>query len=185
MVGCRSSLDTQDGLSATRQDSDAAAAFEQTYRSLLHTNEYALADAGLSEALPASELFPLLIAEERVAIADRDMGKLAALWVANGTIIDQRATKKTEDDYIWQGRTAILDRYELAVFRYSPPLIQPPTDLTYTCDSEALQDDMVTGCWDDEPMEGEVVHVRRENGDVWQFIFVENRWWFLQLQYNP
>lgn len=111
------------------------------------------------------EAVTALIVAERQATIDQDLGLLGQLWAADASIVDGRGTLPTTDDYVWQGRAAILDRYRVAVFPFTlPPLSQLAVGTTIT----------ITG------NEATVHH----HGDQWQLVKVEQRWWLLTLRYQ-
>lgn len=106
----------------------------------------------------------LILAERQAAIA-HDLALLGQLWADNAQIIDGRNSTTPDDDYRWQGRAAILDRYQVAVF----PFVLPPlTDL------EASAAITVTG------QQATVQHL----ADEWQLIKVDERWWLTELKYS-
>lgn len=128
----------------------------------------------------ASIAFPQFISAERRAIAEKSLDTLALLWAADAQIIDQRGTENTEDDYIWDSRRAILDRYTVVVFRFPPPLIDPPGDLRLRCAGGSVEEN--SNLCLVSPQEGTIVYANRE-GDEWQFGYRDGRWWILGLAY--
>ena len=103
---------------------------------------------------------------EREASITGDLPLLAALWVEDGRIVDGRGTEDTSDDYVWQGRDAILDRYRLAVFPAPPP----PLALTELGDATlTVYEDQATLI---------------NGGDHWQFVRQDGRWWLQELTYR-
>jgi hypothetical protein len=103
---------------------------------------------------------------EREASIHGNLPLLATLWAENGRIVDGRGTAEESDNYVWNGRAAILDRYRLAVFPAPPPPLDPTalTSVTLTVEgSEA----MLTN-----------------QGDRWRFVQAEGRWWLLELVYS-
>jgi hypothetical protein len=64
---------------------------------------------------------PALILAERTAAVEGDLATLAQLWATNSRVVDGRNTVDQSDDYIWEGRDAVLDRYVVAVFPNPPP----------------------------------------------------------------
>lgn len=106
-----------------------------------------------------------LILAERQAAIDHDLALLSQLWAEDAQIIDGRNNVTPTDDYRWQGRAAILNRYVVAVFPfYVPPLpgLEPTALITIT-DKEA----------------------RVQNGnDHWQLRKANDRWWLTKLQYG-
>lgn len=113
----------------------------------------------------ATVLRNLILAERNAAITG-DAAALAALWAADAVIVDGRGTPDPADDYAWRGRTAILDRYRLAVFPAPPPPLAP-TDL-------AAADVTVSGA----------TAIVRYGGDTWRMMQVDGRWLLTELRYN-
>lgn len=169
--GCSQSQELQ-------HPSSAVATFEQSIE---------LQDIPFTSGKQIEDVFPLLIAEERLAIAARDLERLAALWDTNAQIIDKRSTSNTEDDYIWRGISAILDRYEVAVFPFDPPPIEPPRDLSLACNDEQINVSIDAkeqlSCLENGVVENLVLDVT-SGGDMWSFVYRKGRWWIWQLKYN-
>ena len=112
----------------------------------------------------AEEAIPFLIAAERAAAGKGDRATLAQLWAEDAQITDGRGTAHPDDDSVWPGRAAILDRYVLAVFPSPPPALDGLGGLTVTVgDDEA---------W------------AAHEGDQWRFVFRDGRWWISELVYN-
>lgn len=111
------------------------------------------------------EAVTALILAERQAAINGDLALLAQLWAEDAYIVDGRGSVVTDDDYIWQGRSAILDRYRVAVF----PLDLPPLG-ALTADASII----MTG--DDATV--------RHGGDHWRLVKADQRWWLLALQYQ-
>ena len=65
--------------------------------------------------LTAAQALPALVLAERTAAGARDLATLRQLWAEDARIVDSRGTPDPADDYIWNGRDAILDRYGIAV----------------------------------------------------------------------
>lgn len=105
-----------------------------------------------------------LVIAERNAAATRDMAMLATLWDADAQIVEARGAPGLADDYTWQGREAVLDRYAVAVFPIPPPPLQETPDLhaTLTGDSATLQNGV----------------------DTWRFARHSGRWWIQELVIN-
>ena len=104
---------------------------------------------------------PLLVQAERNAAASGDLPLLALLWAEEATIKELRDAGNEADDYIWQGRDAILDRYEVAVAQNRPTPLDAPPDAPVT-----VTGDMATLI----------------NGvDTWTFVRVDGRWWIAAL----
>ena len=120
---------------------------------------------GVDAAAP-EQAVPALILAERQAAIDGDLALLSRLWASDARIVDGRGTPDSADDYVWQGRDAILDRYTLAVFP-SPP---PPLN------HEQLADLVLT-------VEGDAAHA--ELGvDRWRIVRLDGRWLLAELRYN-
>lgn len=115
----------------------------------------------------ANEALPALIRAERQASIQGDLAMLAQLWAPDSRIVDGRNTATPDDDYVWAGRDAILDRYVLAVFPNPPPPLPTPDRL----------DDLI-------------VHEERDeatavNGvDRWRMVYADGRWWLQELIYQ-
>jgi len=112
----------------------------------------------------ADEALPALIQAERQASIEGNLPMLELLWAADARIVDGRNTAMPDDDYIWQGRTAILDRYIVAVFPQPPPPLTEPLDLVFEYgDTRATAQNAV---------------------DHWRFVYQEGRWWLAELVYS-
>jgi len=102
-----------------------------------------------------------LVTLERNAAAARDLATLAALWAHDAQVLEHRG-KGEADDYRWQGRDAVLDRYEVAVFPSPPAPLDAPLDLAPQVEGDAAV--IVNGV------------------DRWEFAYREGRWWIVSLQ---
>jgi hypothetical protein len=126
----------------------------------------AILEASLDSSLAAEAMaaIPALIMAERSASGARDLATLSSLWNSDARIVDGRNTSDPADDYIWQDRAAILDRYELAVFPNPPPPFEdvPAFDISH----DEFSATVVNGV------------------DEWQFIYSEGRWWITELAYQ-
>ena len=113
---------------------------------------------------PAEEAIPQLIMLEREATVDGNLTVLAELWHPQARIVDGRNTLTAADDYRWEGHAAVMDRYQVAVFPAPPPpfTAQPAPTMT-------IDDDHATA---------------RNQGDRWQFVREQGRWWLLELVYQ-
>jgi hypothetical protein len=109
---------------------------------------------------------PTLVIAERDASIEGNLPLLASLWAENGRIVDGRGSTADDDDYIWAGRAAILDRYQLAVFPAPPPPLTVPEldDATLTVEGESAT--LING------------------GDRWRFVLQDGRWWLQELVYS-
>lgn len=106
-----------------------------------------------------------LILAERQAAIDHDLALLSQLWAEDAQIIDGRSNTEPTDDYRWQGRPAILNRYVVAVFPfYLPPLpnLSATALITITDEQATVQND----------------------NDQWQVVKVNERWWLTELRYG-
>lgn len=111
------------------------------------------------------EAITALILTERQAAIDHHLSVLEQLWADDAQIIDGRNSAAVDDDYHWQGRAAILDRYRVAVFPFVlPPLpaLAESTVITITGDHATVQ------------------HLT----DQWQLRKAEGRWWLSELKYS-
>lgn len=131
---------------------------------------------------PATQRDPVqiaitLITAERGAARAGDLGGLADMWTSDARIIDGRGTEDPDDDFVWSGQDAIMDRYILAVLPAPPPPLDDAAleSLRVLSDSEGPQSD--------ETRPPEVIHV--ELGiDRWTLTFVDGRWRLAELRYN-
>ena len=115
------------------------------------------------DVFAGNQALPALIEAERTAARMRDLETLRQLWSSDARIIDSRGTPDPVDDFIWEGRDAILDRYRLAVFPNPPPPLAEPFDL------QAIRS-------------GYAAHAIAGN-DRWRFLFENGRWWLQELMY--
>ena len=113
-----------------------------------------------------AETLPTLVVTEREASIQGNLPLLETLWAENSRIVDGRGSVEETDDYVWAGRAAILDRYQLAVFPAPPPPLTLPelTNATLT-------------------VEGDTATLLN-NGDRWHFIQQDGRWWLQELVYS-
>jgi hypothetical protein len=111
----------------------------------------------------AAVALPQLVAAERDAAIRSDRPLLAQLWAPDARIVDSRGTAETADDFIWQGRAAILDRYDLAVFPSPPPAFATPPAFT--------------------PQVAADTATATLGHDRWRFQWDGQRWWLLELHY--
>ncbi len=113
---------------------------------------------------PPADALPHLIAAERQASIDKNLALLAQLWAEDGRIVDGRGTVDSGDDYIWEGRAAILDRYQVAVFVNPPPALEKLDDVTLQVAGDAA--------------------TARHGQDRWRFVKRAGRWWLAELRYS-
>lgn len=128
-----------------------------------------------SQALPAvasevtkvtTNTLPTLVIIEREASIEGNLPLLASLWAENGRIVDGRGSATADDDYMWVGRAAILDRYRLAVFPAPPPPLTAPELNEATLTMEDASATLIN------------------NGDRWRFVQQDGRWWLQELVYS-
>lgn len=112
---------------------------------------------------PLAEAAPALIAAERQAARTGNLALLAQIWAEDATIVDGRGTPSPQDDYRWQGRDAILDRYVVAVFPHPPPPLTLPESLPIQAD------------------DGEATFQLGQ--DHWVLVQRDGRWWLYSLAY--
>ena len=118
------------------------------------------------EIVPALIAAALITSEREASIAG-DTHLLTKLWATDARIVDGRGTDDPADDYVWQGRDAILDRYVIAVFPAPPPPLDPSLldSLDIIVDADGT--------------------VHAELGvDRWIFVQQDDRWRLLELRYN-
>lgn len=120
--------------------------------------------AAVSEV--TAETLPTLVLVEREASITGNLPQLTSLWAEDGRIVDGRGSVQTDDDYVWQGRAALLDRYIVAVFPAPPPTLAPSELADATLTVEGDQATLING------------------GDRWRFVQREGRWWLLELVYS-
>lgn len=106
-----------------------------------------------------------LLQAERAAAQSGDLNMLAQLWAEDALVVDGRTTSDAGDDYRWQGRAAVLDRYVLAVFPNPPPDLVLPDPLPIRQPS-AAEMTLILGI------------------DRWRFTFDRGRWWLAELRYQ-
>ena len=113
---------------------------------------------------PIQEAALQLVAAERQAAIDRDLNTLAQLWAPDSRVVDARGTGTPEDDLVWPGKAAVLDRYVVAVFPNPPPPLGGLVDATVDVDGESAVLDL--------------------GSDRWRFVFADGRWWLAELTYG-
>lgn len=116
-------------------------------------------------AAEADVALPALLLAERNAAAARDLVTLGSLWAEEGSVHETRGTDATGDDYHWQGRAAVLNRYRVAVFANPPlPLEAAPVLAVVVAGEMASAESGV---------------------DKWRFVQRDGRWWLLELEIAP
>ncbi len=112
---------------------------------------------------PAAAAVPQLIAAEREASRRGDLALLAQLWAPDGRIVDTRGTADSADDFVWPNRSAILDRYAVAVFPAPPPALAGTPAPTLAVHGDEVQ--------------------ATNAQDRWRFVQAGGRWWIAELRY--
>ncbi len=123
----------------------------------------------------ATAAFTALIVAEREASISGNLALLTALWAEDARMVDGRGTATPDDDLVWQGRKAILDRYRLAVFPAPPPALD-----ANSLDQAILQIENAPARATSDPRMATLVH----GGDRWQLVQREGRWWLFELIYS-
>jgi hypothetical protein len=113
-----------------------------------------------------AETLTTLVVVERDASIQGNLPLLESLWAENGRIVDGRGSVEEADDYVWSGRAAILDRYQLAVFPAPPP----PLTLAELANATLI-------------VEGDGATLIND-GDRWRFLLQDGRWWLQELVYS-
>jgi hypothetical protein len=111
----------------------------------------------------AEEAIPQFIVAEREASRTGDLALLAQLWAEDARIVDTRGTEDAADDFVWPSRTAILNRYEVAVFPAPPPGLADPPSPAITVNGATA--------------------VAVNGNDTWRFVQEGDRWFLVELQY--
>lgn len=112
----------------------------------------------------AEQAIPSLIEIERVGSIEGDLALLGQLWSDDARIIDGRNTAASDDDYVWDGKDAILDRYVVAVFPNPPPPMTESLFLDVLVDGDRAS--VINGV------------------DHWRFVRRGDRWWITELAYQ-
>lgn len=118
-----------------------------------------------------SATLPSLVVAEREASISGNLPLLASLWAEDGRIVDGRGSADTGDDYVWQDRAAILDRYRLAVFPAPPP----PLALADLANATLIVN---------TPPNNSGSATLVNGGDHWRFLLRDGRWWLQELVYS-
>lgn len=129
--------------------------------------------ATLNPASDEEAIRSLLLAESKSMVA-QDIESLAGLWAEDAVVRDAKHTPENEeDDAVWRGIDAILDRYVVLVFPGNPQFAEPQV--------VSLQ---IQG---DEATVVSTTHIGAEvapQGDRWTFVKRDGRWWIASLTYN-
>ncbi len=126
--------------------------------------------------IPASdeEAIRQLVQAESEGVVRQDMTLLAEIWAENATVTDAKHTSDdSDDDAVWYGIDAILDRYVVLVFPGNPQSAGP-VDVEITVDGEHATARATTQIGDEVS----------PGGDLWTFIRCDERWCIETLTYN-
>ena len=111
---------------------------------------------------------------ESEAIVRQDMTLLAEIWAEDATVTDAKHTPLTpDDDAVWQGKDAILDRYVVLVFPGNPQSAGP-VDIVITIDGEHALARSTT----------KIGNEVSPGGDLWTFTRCGEHWCIETLTYN-
>ncbi len=126
--------------------------------------------------VPASdeEAILQLVEAESNGVVKQDMVLLTELWAEDAIVTDAKHTPDVpEDDAVWNGIDAILDRYVVLVFP-GDPQSAGPVDIEIIIDG-------------DQATARSTTHIGDEfspGGDVWTFSRCDERWCIKTLTYN-
>lgn len=122
----------------------------------------------------AEEAIRQIVQAESEGVVRQDMVLLAELWAEDAIVTDAKHTPDvSDDDAIWSGMDAILDRYVVLVFPGNPQSAGP-------IDIEIIIDG-------DHAIARSTTHIGDEvspGGDVWTFSRCGERWCIQALTYN-
>ncbi len=115
-----------------------------------------------------------LLRRESEGVVRQDMDLLAELWAEDATVTDAKHTPGVvDDDAVWRGIDAILDRYVVLVFPGNPQFAEPSdVDVVIEGDRATARSTTQIG---DEVSPG---------GDLWSFARCDERWCIQALTYN-
>ncbi len=115
-----------------------------------------------------------LLRAESNGVVHQDMALLAELWAEDATVTDAKHTSDiADDDAVWHGIDAILDRYVVLVFPGNPQFAEPAgIEIVVEGDRATARSTTQIG---DEVSPG---------GDLWSFSRCDGRWCIQALTYN-
>ena len=122
----------------------------------------------------AEEAIRQILRAESEGVVRQDMTLLAELWAEDATVTDAKHTPDvTDDDAVWHGIDAILDRYVVLVFPGNPQFAEPAdVEIVVEGDQATARSTTQIG---DEVSPG---------GDLWSFSRCNGRWCIQALTYN-
>ena len=104
----------------------------------------------------------------------QDMTLLAELWAEDATVTDAKHTPDiADDDAVWRGIDAILDRYVVLVFPGNPQFAEP-VDIEIVVEGDRATARSTTQIGDEVS----------PAGDLWTFSRCGERWCIQSLTYN-
>ena len=115
-----------------------------------------------------------LLRSESEAVVAKDIERLAQLWAEDSTVTDAHHTPADpNDDAVWHGIDAVLDRYMVVVFPGNPQYAEPgDVQIQVTGDQATARSTTRIG---NEVSPG---------GDLWVFRRQDGRWQITALTYN-
>lgn len=115
-----------------------------------------------------------ILRAESEGVVRQDMTLLAELWAEDATVTDAKHTPdRADDDAVWHGIDAILDRYVVLVFPGNPQFAEPASiEIVVEGDRATARSTTQIG---DEVSPG---------GDLWTFSRCGERWCIQSLTYN-
>jgi len=126
--------------------------------------------------IPASDEAAIrqLVQAESEGVVRQDMTLLAEIWTEDAIVTDAKHTPDaSDDDAVWKGIDAILDRYVVLVFPGNPQSAGP-IDIEITVDGEHATARSTTQIGDEVS----------PAGDLWTFTRCGDRWCIETLTYN-
>lgn len=126
--------------------------------------------------IPASDEAAIrqLVQAESEGVVRQDMTLLFEIWAEDAIVTDAKHTPDTsDDDAVWNGIDAILDRYVILVFPGNPQSAGP-IDVEITIDGDQATARSTTKIGDEVS----------PGGDLWTFIRCGDRWCIDTLTYN-
>ena len=122
----------------------------------------------------AEDAIRQLLHRESEGVVRQDMDLLAELWAEDATVTDAKHTPGVvDDDAVWRGIDAILDRYVVLVFPGNPQFAEP-SDIEIIVEGNRATARSTTQIGDEVSL----------GGDLWSFSRCGERWCIRALTYN-
>jgi ketosteroid isomerase-like protein len=122
----------------------------------------------------AEEAIRQILRAESEGVVHQDMALLTELWAEDATVTDAKHTPEiSEDDAVWRGIDAILDRYVVLVFPGNPQFAEP-ADIEIIVDGDRATARSTTQIGDEVS----------PGGDLWTFKRCGEHWCIRSLTYN-